>query len=134
MRNAKQLAFAQDETKLIERMERGETCSDGELLDLFNSLQEKYARFAPRLAQQMKVQELEKTFARADMMDRCRVLLSLVSIAAAHTNMIDLSAVDGSKYSGCMNVSFSKELSSNGIVFVDSSVTGMFERRYKIGL
>ena len=37
-------------------------------------------------------------------------LLSLVSIAAAHTNMIDLSSVGGSKYSGCMNASFSKEL------------------------
>lgn len=134
VRNARQFAFTQDETELVERIERGGTCSDEEMLDLLKSLQEKYVRFAPRLAQQMKVLELEESFAKANLPDRYRILVSLISIAAAHTNMIDLSSVGGSKYSGCMSVSFSKELSSEGIVFVDSSVTGMFERRYRIGL
>ncbi len=134
VRNACQFAFARDETALIERLGRGGACSDREMLDVLHVLQEKYARFAPRLAQQMRVLELEDSFVKADPADRCAVLVSLVTIAAAHTNMIDLSSVGGSKYAGCMNVSFSKELSSDGIVFVDSSVTGMFERRYRIGL
>lgn len=134
VRNARQFAFTQNQTELIERIEKGEACSDEETLDALRSLQEKFQRFAPRLAQQMKVLELGKPFAEAELPDRRRVLVSLISIAAAHTNMIDLSSVGGSKYSGCMNVSFSKELSSGGIVFVDSSATGMLERRYKIGL
>ena len=33
-----------------------------------------------------------------------------------------------------MKITFSKELSTNGILFVDSSVTGMFERRCHLGL
>lgn len=134
VRNAQQFAFTQEETELIRRIESGEECSSDELVGLLKSLQPKYARYASRLAQQMRVFELEEAFMRAEEVDRRRVLLSLVSIAAAHTNMIDLSAVGGSRYAGCMNVSYSKELSTNGIVFVDSSVTGMFERRETVGL
>lgn len=134
VRNAQQFAFTQNETELISRIERGEMCAPEELVRLFRSLQNKYARFALRLAQQMRVAELEDSFVTADQNDQCRVLLSLVSIAAAHTNMIDLSSVGGSKYSGCMNISYSKELSAGAVCFIDSSVTGMFERRQTIGL
>lgn len=134
VRNAQQLAFSQEETELICRIEAGAACSEDELLDLFRSIQGKYAHYAPRLSQQMKLMNLEEPFRKASEADRRRVLLSLVSIAGAHVNMIDLSAVGGPKYAGCMLVSFSKELSSNSICFVDSSVTGMLERRYEVGL
>ena len=134
VRNAQQFAFSQDETELIWRIEKSKDCSLDELLGLLRSLQGKYAHYASRLGQQMKVAEMEDAFAKASDADQRRALLSLVSIAAAHTNMIDLSSVGGSKYSGCMNASFSKELSAGKICFVDSSVTGMFERRETVGL
>ena len=134
LRNAQQFAFSQDETRLISRMENGGTCSAEELVGFLHSLQHKYARYAPRLALQLRIDGLEGAFVKAELADQRRVLLSLLSIAAAHTNMIDLSAVGGSKYAGCLQISFSKELSANKISFVDSSVTGMFERRETIGL
>ena len=134
VRNAQQFAFSQDETELIWRIEKSKDCSLDELLGLLRSLQGKYAHYASRLGQQMKVAEMEDAFAKASDADQRRALLSLVSIAAAHTNMIDLSSVGGSKYSGCMNASFSKELSAGKNCFVDSSVTCMFERRETVGL
>ncbi len=134
VRNARQFAFSQIETELIRRIERGEDCSENELCDLLRSLQDKYERFAPRLARQMKVAGLEDAFRGASMGDKRQAVLSLVSIAAAHVNMIDLSALGGSKCSGCMGISYAKELSSDGVSFIDTSVTGMFERRYTIGL
>ncbi|WP_080802853.1 type II CRISPR RNA-guided endonuclease Cas9 [Arabiibacter massiliensis] len=134
VRNAQQFAFSQDETELIGRIERGEECSEEELLGMLRSLQAKYARFASRLGQMMQVADLEPSFVKTGEAERGQVLLSLVSIAAAHTNMIDLSAMGGSKCAGCMRVSFSKELSAGKVCFVDSSVTGMFERRETLGL
>ena len=134
VRNARQFAFSQEETELICRIERGEGCSENELLGMLRSLQAKYARFAPRLGQMMQVADLMPSFVEAGEVERRQVLLSLVSIAAAHTNMIDLSAMGGSKCAGCMRVSFSKELTAGTVCFVDSSVTGMFERRETIGL
>ena len=134
VRNARQFAFSQSETELICRVEQGKECSEEELLNLLRSLQSKYERFAPRLARQIGVSDLRDSFKAASLDDKRRVVLSLVSIAAAHVNMIDLSAVGGSKCAGCMKVTISKELSTNGIVLVDSSVTGMLERRCTIGL
>lgn len=135
VRNARQFAFTQEETDLVCRIEKGEDCSADELDSLFASLQEKYVRFAPRLGRQLKVASMEDAFAAASDADKISVILSLVSIAAAHTNMVDLSAVGGGKLAGCMQPSFAKEIMSNyGMVFIDQSVTGMFERRYKLGL
>ncbi len=134
VRNARQLAFSQDETKLICRIEQGEECEEGELLDLFRSMQRKYLACAPRLARLMKVAEMEEEFIAATASGKREVLLSLTSIAAAHRNSIDLKPIGRKGSSGQMKITFSKELSTNGILFVDSSVTGMFERRCRLGL
>ena len=134
VRNARQLAFSQDETKLICRIEQGEECEEGELLDLFRSMQRKYLACAPRLARLMKVAEMEEGFIAATASGKREVLLSLTSIAAAHRNSIDLKPIGRKGSSGQMKITFSKELSTNGILFVDSSVTGMFERRCRLGL
>lgn len=134
VRNARQFAFSQGETELVCRLERGDSCSEEELMGLLRSLQTKYARFAPRLARQMKVAEMEEEFINANGAGREEVLLSLMSIAAAHKNSINLKPIGRAGSSGQMKITFSKELSTSGIVFVDSSVTGMFERRESIGL
>ena len=82
----------------------------------------------------MKVAEMEEGFIAATASGKREVLLSLTSIAAAHRNSIDLKPIGRKGSSGQMKITFSKELSTNGILFVDSSVTGMFERRCRLGL
>ncbi len=136
VRNARQFAFTQEETELVCRLEKGEGCSAEELDELFSSLQEKFVRFAPRLGRQLKVSGMRDAFAAASMADKKSVILPLVSIAAAHTNMVDLSSIGGGTAVGCMQPSFAKEITSphSDFIFIDQSVTGMFERRYKLGL
>lgn len=50
--------------------------------------------------------------------------------------MVDLLAIGGSKYSGSMKPSFNKLLNDPNTDFyiIDQSVTGMFERRTRVGL
>ena len=50
--------------------------------------------------------------------------------------MVDLSAADGSKFSGCIQPNYSKLLNDpkTNFYIIDQSVTGMFERRTRVGL
>ncbi len=52
------------------------------------------------------------------------------------SNMVDLSAADGSKFSGCIQPNYSKLLNDpkTNFYIIDQSVTGMFERRTRVGL
>ena len=138
VRNARQFAFTQDETELVGHLTHGRLhCVDDCGLDgFYRSLAAKYSRYARRLGAQLKAFDDEEKFAALCVADKAKVLLSLISIASAKVNMIDLSSLTGSKAAGCMRVSHSKELSDPDadFWFIDSSVTGMFERRYKIGL
>ena len=135
VRNARQFAFTQEETELACRIEEGMDCSEEEMENLFESLQRKYARFAPRLGKQLKVADMNDSFAEASPGEKRSAILALFQIAVAHVNKIDLSSISGGKAAGCMQPSFSKELSEDGLgfYFIDQSVTGMFERRYKLG-
>ena len=51
-------------------------------------------------------------------------------------NKVDLSMVGGSKFAGALQPNYSKLISDPEVdfVIVDQSVTGMFERRTRIGL
>ena len=61
-----------------------------------------------------------------------RVLL-LVNGAA---NMVDLTPAGGMKYAGCLQPNYTKLLNDPGASFyiIDQSVTGMFERKTRVGL
>ena len=50
--------------------------------------------------------------------------------------MINLSSIGGPKFAGCMRATFNNEInnSNNKFYVIDQSVTGMFERRRRIGL
>ncbi|MEG1434241.1 MAG: type II CRISPR RNA-guided endonuclease Cas9 [Gordonibacter sp.] len=136
VRNGRQFAFSQEETELMCRVRDGGYCSDEEIKGLFHSFLIKFDRFAPRLGSQLKIADRKQEFESADLDDRRRILLLLASAAAAHVDMIDLKAIGGPKAAGNMQPTFSKELSDPraAFYFVDVSVTGMFERRYRIGL
>ncbi|BAK45586.1 type II CRISPR RNA-guided endonuclease Cas9 [Eggerthella sp. YY7918] len=136
VRNASQLAFSLDEIDLLKRLAEGEETSSEERERLFDVLIEKYARYAPRLARQLSVDSMSATFETLNAEEQLGILLSLVEIANGKRNMIDLSSAGGSKNAGCMNPTFSSELSSPGsnFTFIDQSVTGMFERRQRLEL
>lgn len=136
VRNAQQFAFSVEETELLCRMTKGDECSDEELDELFEKIQELFRRYAARLGRQLKIADLGARFEAADRASKCAVAMSLLAIASGNRNMIDVSSIGGGKAVGCMQPTFSKELSAsdNAFYFIDQSVTGMFERRYKLGL
>ena len=140
VRNAQQFAFSNEETKLLCRVVGGEECSDEELDKLFERIQRLFNCFAVRLGKQLRVGEKASAFALLDESEKGEMLRLLVSIAGGRTNMIDLRRLGGSQYAGCMNISYGKlfeigeESAKERFYFIDQSVTGMFERRYKLGL
>lgn len=138
VRNARQLAFTQEETKLAKCVLNGD-CSSIEECDFdgfYRAVASKFDLYAKRLGTQLRAFDDEVGFTALSVEEKANILLSLVSIASAKVNKIDLSSLTGSKAAGCMRVTHSKELSDPNVDFwfIDSSVTGMFERRYKLGL
>lgn len=136
VRNARQFAFSQSETEVFKRIANDVPTTEEERLKLLDGIATAYERYAIRLGSQLKVAELRDRFVNADGDDQASVLMSLVRIASGATNMINLACVAGSKNAGCMNLTFSKELSrkDSTFYFIDQSVTGMFERRTKLEL
>lgn len=136
VRNATQFAFSQSETAFIKEMLAGEESSFAGREALLSSLVERFGKYAPKLGGALNTESIAVEFGRASEGEQAAVLASLISIAGAKTNMIDITSVGGSKYAGCMNVTFSKELSSaeSSFTFIDQSVTGMFESRQTLEL
>lgn len=131
VRNANQFAFSQDATNLFSKISKNEEVPDSELHYLFNDIVKKYHLYAKRLGRQLKIDSLENGFIQADKESKEKALQSLVAIANAATNMIDLSGIGASKTVGNMQPSIGSEMSNsnNKLIFIDQSVTGMFERK-----
>lgn len=136
VRNARQFAFSNKETKLLCRVVDGGECSDEVLDGLFERIQELFGQHAARLGRQLRIEDIARAYHDASLSDKGNVIVSLLEIASAKRNMIDLSSLGMGSALGCMRLTHSKELvsGSNGYYFIDQSVTGMFERRYKLGL
>ena len=74
--------------------------------------------------------------ARIDRDSRLQIVLNVLSLVNGSTNMSDLSLAGGSKFSGCLQPNYSKILSdvNSDFFIIDQSVTGMFERKTRVGL
>ena len=93
-------------------------------------------RIGARLFKSVKLREIESVFSEIDIDSKCAAVNSLISLINGSTNRADLSMVGGSKFSGGLVPNFSKLISDpkTDFVIIDQSVTGMFERRTRIGL
>ena len=68
--------------------------------------------------------------------DKAKLLLQFLNIVNGSNRQIDLSKIGGAKTAGQYKVTFSKELNDPDTSFyiIDQSVTGMFERKTRVGL
>ena len=73
---------------------------------------------------------------RLDAASKARLLVQLLEIVNGANRQIDLSLIGGAKTAGQYKVRFSKELNDPKTDFyiIDQSVTGMFERRTRVGI
>lgn len=134
VRNGRQVALSQGEVGVIKMISEGEPTCEEDRIALLDSIARKMLSGSKKLSAQLGLCEITIPFKAASADVQERTLTALLSIASASTNMIDMSAVGGSKYAGCMGISFSNELANGNFFFVDQSVTGMFERRYRLEL
>ena len=145
MRSAREMAFSLDEAALLESYvakSKGEKyrcrlpeITVEELIDSFGLRANKM--IVSRLANQIKLGNSIHNLKQLPDDDKAMsVLLNILNLANGATNMVDLTAVGGAKKAGCLQPTFSKLLSDPSIDFrvIDQSVTGMFEKRTRIGL
>lgn len=131
MRNATQLAFSNEQMKML--VENGRDANVAMLLDMFDP---SVSAVSGRLLRQLKIEAILEKCATMDAEDAVMVVKRLLALVNGTMNMVDLSLAGGSKFSGCIQPNYSKLLSDSNVTvrLVDQSVTGMFERRTRVGL
>lgn len=116
---------------LISQLSDGKVIAQADAIALYDTLIAKFDKYANKLGNQLRLTALRNSFQDAVKTDQAKVLLSVIAICNAKTNMIDLSSIGSGKNVGDMRLSIAKATSEDGssFAFVDQSVTGMFERK-----
>ena len=138
-RNARELAFTLDETVCFV------DALDGNLSDetraeaamaVFTRIADQGEKVGSKLWGLLGIERMHEVFAGADASSRAQALLSLANSLNAVQNMVDLTMVGGSKYAGQIHPNYTKLLNDPKTDFyiIDQSVTGMFEKRTRVGL
>ncbi|MDO4849472.1 MAG: type II CRISPR RNA-guided endonuclease Cas9 [Coriobacteriia bacterium] len=85
---------------------------------------------------QLKLKRYTAAFERLDSADKLVILLGLVKLTNGGSNVVDLTLIGGPKNAGKIRPARSKLLGDPNVDFyiIDQSVTGMFERRTRVGL
>ncbi len=134
MLNATQVAFSQDELRVLEALVKRDESAVGrqEVLNLVCSLSNRSLFFGRRIAEQIGSNAFLKLLEQASFDELSKTVLALLSWINGKTNSVDLSTVGKSKVAG--KIRPQRNGLKTDLVIVDQSVTGMFERRTRIGL
>ena len=136
VRSGCELAFSQDEMGVIAASTRKGSDDTRELLvTLVAKLLSAKEGLCKRLVRQLKLSSLPGVGA-LNSSDAANLLLGLIRINNGADRVVDLSMLGGPGKAGAMVTDLSKILSDPKAPFViiDQSVTGMFERRTRVGL
>lgn len=103
---------------------------------LLASLFERCPKCCERLAKQLDINNIRDLCLGANLESKKKVILELVAIFNGNNRVADFSSVGGLSAAGAMRVAASKIIGNPemGYFVIDQSVTGMFERRTRIGL
>jgi CRISPR-associated endonuclease Csn1 len=136
VRNAREIAFSQQEMKIIAALSDDSVSLSSQVLTaLYEILIDRIDTCAPKLASLLKLDSRKENFTALNEEEQRSLLQSILLISSAQTNTIDLSPIGESKRAGTIQPTFNKMLASeDGITFIDQSVTGMREKRTRIGL
>lgn len=141
VRNAREIVIDTDAQLLVKNIEAGNASfvqkygTDG-LDETISAVIAKGSVIAPGLMKKLKLEEKRTKLSAASLEDKASLLFELIQIINGANRQIDLTSVGGAKTAGQYKVRFTKELNDPNVDFyiIDQSVTGMFERRTKIGL
>ena len=134
-RNAREAAFSLDEQLLLagDRCDANDGCSLGQIWANFLCEDGPLQGY---LLRQLNLSQYNDAFQRLDFQGQQQVVLGLIRLINAGSNVADLSLLGGSKNAGKIRPPRSKLLCDPSVDFyiVDQSVTGMFERKTCVGL
>lgn len=143
VRNATELAFSIEEVTFLQKCiltQQGKFCDNLSTNvcadDIMNRLLGESKKLATKLLNQIKLEELHENFIALTEEEKAEVLCRILSLVNASQGVVNLTPIKGAREAGCMKFSFSKELSDPKTDFyiIDQSVTGIFEKRTRVGL
>ena len=142
MLNATEIAFSIDECAVLQSYisTKGEniplcfsSCVDVQdiILRIFAAQQH-----ATKLFRQLGLNEKKTAFEALEEDSKLEIILRILSLINGAVGMADLREIGGSKFAGYLQPNYSKLLNDPKTSFyiIDQSVTGMFERRTRVGL
>ena len=134
-RNATEVAISMQQQKMLNE-QCPETDTEDLAMRLWDSLASEGGPAHGFLYRQLNLNNYEDAFQKLDLKEKRTVLLGIIRLINAATNVADLSAIGGSKTAGLIRPARSKLLNDPKTDFyiIDQSVTGMFERRTRVGL
>ena len=132
-RNATELAFSQDELgEIVLGLSGGADSSVA--AKIYMDIEERLATRCPHLSAQLKLSNYSLEEVSAESL--WGAVAAILAIARAASNVADMSQIGGAKSSGRIRPSRKTALNDPNCDFyiIDQSVTGMFERKTRIGL
>ena len=137
VRSGSQLAFSQDEmSALLFADEMPASDAIVELNSIWLGIDQSLLTLNKRLSMQLNLSRFDEAYANLSADQRKKLLTGLIALVNGNDRIVDLSMVGGPSKAGHMSIVFSKLLNDPQVTFfiVDQSVTGMFERRTRVGL
>ena len=144
MRNAAEIAFSLDEVALLQKHaleKKGQELPKPSesaicIADLLPAVTSRVMKRSPRLGKAIDMENTAKKYTLLGESEQLDFLVALATIANAGSNVIDLSEIGGSKFGGKLCPTYKNLISNPDVSFfiVDQSVTGMFERKTRLGL
>ena len=131
MRNATELSFSDDELRSLTGLDSG--ASFESVLDRVLNQGNAASR---KLMSQIHADELRMGCNDLDRAAQELVVKRVLLLVNGAANMVDLTPAGGMKHAGCLQPNYTKLLNDPGASFyiIDQSVTGMFERKTRVGL
>ena len=135
MKSASQLAFSQEELLKISRVcQEGFFDADTNLFVYRAVARSLEKSECPMLANDLGLEEKYEAFSALDVAQQKDLLIKLIRLCMGNKKSvpIDIKALGGGKAAGRLRPARNKV--PDGLVIIDQSVTGMFERRTRVGL
>jgi len=136
IRSAASIFFSQQDQLCLIKYDSNSSSVGEEMLEVFERFSQRAYKQSEKLYKQLKLEDSRQVICDLSNQQVYEIICGLASIFNGKINMLNLSMIGGSKYSGCMRPSISSEINKkeNAFFVIDQSVTGMFERRRRIGL
>ena len=107
-----------------------------EVSAIWNRISNAPVQSCGRLLRQLTLPKYQSNFDSSSNEEKAAVVLGLIALLNGNNRIVDLSGVGGSSHAGAMMMSYPKLLDDPKVPFfiIDQSVTGMFERKTRVGL